>query len=147
MERERDSPNTRLRVILDSNALFVPLQFKIDIFQGLKTLLNRNYESILLSPVLAEIERLARESSPEVRKNACFALTLTSRCKLVRVEESSGTSTDEIIAKTAQGWNCPVFTNDRQLRKRLRNINVPVIYVRQKARLAIDGRITLCSSL
>ncbi|RLI16819.1 nucleotide-binding protein, partial [Candidatus Bathyarchaeota archaeon] len=34
-----------------------------------------------------------------------------------------------------------VFTNDRNLRKRLRNINVPVIYVRQKSRLEIDGRL------
>jgi rRNA-processing protein FCF1 len=34
-----------------------------------------------------------------------------------------------------------VFTNDRQLRNRLRDINVPVIYVRQKSRLEIDGRL------
>jgi rRNA-processing protein FCF1 len=39
----------------------------------------------------------------------------------------------------ARKCDCPVFTNDRKLRQRLRNINVPVIYVRQKSRLEIDG--------
>ena len=45
-----------LKVILDSNALFVPLEFKIDIFEELKRLLNRNVEFILLSPVKHELE-------------------------------------------------------------------------------------------
>jgi rRNA-processing protein FCF1 len=49
--------------------------------------------------------------------------------------------TDEVIVKTAKAWNSPVFTNDRQLRKKLRDISVPVIYVRQKSRLEIDGLI------
>jgi rRNA-processing protein FCF1 len=33
-----------LKVILDSNALFVPLQFKIDVFNDLKRLLNRSFD-------------------------------------------------------------------------------------------------------
>ena len=49
--------------------------------------------------------------------------------------------TDDVIVKVAKAWNSPVFTNDRQLRKRLRDISVPVIYVRQKSRLEIDGLI------
>jgi rRNA-processing protein FCF1 len=43
--------------------------------------------------------------------------------------------------KIAKEWGSPVFTNDRLLRKRLRDISVPVIYVRQKSRLEIDGMI------
>jgi rRNA-processing protein FCF1 len=136
-------PNKKLlKVILDSNALFVPLQFKIDIFEELRTLLDRNFEPILLSPVKHELERLADKSSPKMRKNASFALKLAEKCKLVNINEEEGvTSPDEAIIKAAQNWSCPVFTNDRVLRKRLRDINVPVIYVRQKSRLEIDGRI------
>ena len=39
------------KVIMDSNAFFVPLQFKIDIFNELDRLLNRRFELILISPV------------------------------------------------------------------------------------------------
>jgi rRNA-processing protein FCF1 len=130
-----------IKVILDSNALFVPLQFKIDIFEELKTLLDRNFEPLLLLQVKRELERLAKEGSPKMRKKASFALGLAEKCKLVEVNNEIVSSSDEAIIQVAKKWKCPVFTNDRVLKKRLRDINVPVIYVRQKSRLEIDGRI------
>jgi hypothetical protein len=130
-----------LKVILDSNALFVPLQFKIDIFEELKTLLKRNFEPILLLPVRRELERLADKGSPKMRKNALYALKLAEKFKLVNVNEEGMVSPDDVIVKLAKEWCCPVFTNDKRLRKRLRDINVPVIYVRQKSHLEIDGRV------
>jgi rRNA-processing protein FCF1 len=130
-----------LKVILDSNALFVPLQFKIDIFSDLERLLNRNFELILLSPVKRELETLAEGVSPKMRKNAFYALKLAEKCKYVEVSASALAFTDDIIVKVAKEWDSPVFTNDRQLKKRLRDISVPVIYVRQKSRLEIDGMI------
>jgi hypothetical protein len=129
-----------IKVILDSNALFVPLQLKIDILQELKTLLNRNYELVLLKPIQQELDRLAKEGSPQTRKKASYALKLAEKCTIVSVNEDTA-SPDDIILETAGKWKCLVFTNDRELRKKLRNINVPVIYVRQKSRLEIDGRL------
>ena len=129
----------RLKVIVDSNALFVPLQLKIDVFSDLERLLNRNFELILLSPVKRELEALAEKGSPMMRKNARYALKLAEKCKYVEVESSASTHADDIIVKIAKEWSSPVFTNDRQLKKRLRDISVPVIYVRQKSRLEIDG--------
>ena len=134
------SARKTIRIVLDSNALFVPIQLKIDIFQELKTLLNRNFELILLKPIQRELERLAREGSPQMQKKASYALKHAEKCKIVSVKEDAA-SPDDIILQTAIKWNCPVFTNDRDLRKKLRNINVPVIYVRQKSRLEIDGRL------
>jgi len=130
-----------LKIILDANALFVPLQFKIDIFEELKTLLNVNFEPILLSPIRRELEKIAEKGPPKMRKNASYALTLAEKCRLFEVNEKFVASPDNAVVQMAKDWNCPVFTNDRELRKRLRNINVPVIYVRQKSRLEIDGRI------
>ena len=127
-----------LKVIVDSNALFVPFQFKIDIFEELKTLLNRNSELILLSPIREELEKIANKGSPKMRKQASSALKLAEKCTLYKCGFAG--SPDDTIVKMAREWNCLVFTNDKELRKRLRNINVPVIYVRQKSKLGIDGR-------
>jgi rRNA-processing protein FCF1 len=131
-----------LKVILDSNALFVPLEFKIDIFEELKRLLNRNVEFVLLSPVKRELEMLATKDSPKIRREALFALKIAEKCKYVPVENDEGLTTDDAIARIARKWNSPVFTNDIQLKKKLRDISVPVIYVRQKSRLDIDGLIS-----
>jgi rRNA-processing protein FCF1 len=133
--------NEPLKVILDSNALFVPLEFKIDIFEELGQLLKRNAEFILLSPVKQELEVLAAGESPKIRRQASFALHLAEKCKLVAVEDL-GETTDDVIIRVAKNWNSPVFTNDRALKRRLRDISVPVIYLRQKSRLDIDGLIS-----
>ncbi|MBS7633850.1 DNA-binding protein [Candidatus Bathyarchaeota archaeon] len=130
-----------LRILLDSNALLVPFQLKIDIFEELKALLKMNFEAVLLSPVHAELEELAKTSSPKTRRDFTLALELAKKCRLVKIHSEETESTDDIIIKIASKWKAPVFTNDKHLKKRLRDINVPVIYVRQKSKLEIDGRI------
>lgn len=130
-----------IRILLDSNAFFVPINFKIDIFYELKKLVDRNYELILISPVKKELEMLVKKKSQKNSKIATFALKLSSECKLVEIKKPKEMLTDDIIIATAKEWKSIVFTNDRELKRRLRNISVPVIYVRQKSFLAIDGRI------
>jgi uncharacterized protein len=131
-----------LKVILDSNALFVPLQFRIDIFEEIKRLLNRNVEFVLLSSVKRELEMLATKDSPKIRREALFALKLAEKCKYVPVENDGELTVDDAIVRVAKKWSSPVFTNDIQLKRKLRDISVPVIYVRQKSRLDIDGLIS-----
>jgi uncharacterized protein len=131
-----------LKVIVDSNALYVPLEYKIDIFTELETLLCRNFQLILLSPVKRELEILAQKSSPQTRRNAAFALTLAEKLTYVKVYELPNEPTDNAILRIAKQWNAPVFTNDKQLKRKLRDISTPVIYVRAKTRLQLEGLIT-----
>jgi rRNA-processing protein FCF1 len=131
-----------IKVIVDSNALFAPLQFKIDVFGELERLLNRRFEMILLSPVKCELELLAEKGSPKTRKMANYALKLSESFIYIKVnDETSTQEVDDQIIRTAAVWKAPVFTNDMHLRQRLRDISVPVIYVRQKSRLEIDGKL------
>lgn len=128
-------------IILDANAFFVPLTFNIDIFEELKKILNRNFELVLLSPTLEELERISICGSPKMRKQAENALRLTQKCRVLNVPHRDETPVDDLIVRVASNQKYAVFTNDRQLRNRLRDINVPVVYVRQKSRLEIDGRL------
>jgi uncharacterized protein len=121
--------------------LFVPLEFKIDIFVEVECLINRNLNFVLLSPVKRELERLASKDSHKLSKEASYALKLAEKCQFVTVDNDEKLRTDDIIVKVAKAWNSPVFTNDSELRRRLRDISVPVIYLRQKSRLEIDGLI------
>jgi len=136
------SKNLPLKIIVDSNALFVPLQFKIDVFTDLERILKKNIELILLSPVKNELEMLTKKNSPDIVKKAKFALSIASKCTYIKVLEKRLEPTDDAILRIAKQWNSPVFTNDKALKKKLRDISVPVIYVRQKSRLEIDGLIS-----
>jgi len=128
-----------LRVVLDSNALFVPLQFRFDVFGELERLLKRRFELVLLSAVKRELEVLAVKGSVKVRRDAGFALGLAGRLRVGEVDVGGSGLTDDVIVEAARELGAVVFTNDKVLRRRLRDISVPVIYVRQKSRLEIDG--------
>lgn len=132
---------TPLKIILDSNAFFVPIYFKIDIFREIKRLLNRNIELILISPIKQELELLVTKDSKKNNRNAALALSLALKCKYIKLDVPKDVLVDDIIVEKASNWKAVVFTNDRMLKKRLRNISVPVVYVRQKSFLEIDGMI------
>lgn len=130
-----------LKVILDSNFLFVPMQFRIDIFEAMKSLLNRNHELIVLSTTSDELQEIAKKGTPKLRRQAEMARKLAERCRMVAVKKGNDETNDDVILRVAKRWNCPVATNDRMLRQRLRDISIPVIYMRQKSRLELEGSI------
>jgi len=127
-----------VKVILDSNFLFVPFQFRIDIFKQLEDLLGKS-EPIILSATLKELESLAKRQSIKMRRHAAAALDMAKKCSIVEVELEPYESYDDVILRTAKKWGCPVATNDTNLRKRLREARVTTIYLRQKSRLEVEG--------
>ena len=128
------------RVILDSNFLFIPFQFQIDVLEELKNLLGKS-EPVVLSTTLEELKNLAREKSEKTRRRALLALKIAEKCAIVSVEKDPAETYDDVILRKAKEWTCPVATNDRNLRKRLRKEAIPTIYVRQRKKLELEGYI------
>lgn len=126
---------------MDSSFLFIPCQFNVDIFEELAKIINRQFEPIILSPTYKELQRITESQSTKLRRQATFALGVTQKCRQIDAERHEGESHDDIIVRVSTELNYCVATNDRALRKRLRRKNVPVIYLRQKSHLAVDGAI------
>lgn len=101
--------------------------------------MKQRYEPILLSPIYEELLMIAEKASPKMRQEVSMALKLIEKCQVVNVEQKVDETRDDVIVRLASEWKCPVATNDRVLRKRLRHINVPVIYLRQKSHLEMEG--------
>ncbi len=129
-----------LRVILDSNFLFIPLQFHVDVFEELERITGKRLEPILLSPVYEEVRAIAAKGG-KLGKLAAAALKYAEKLRCVGAEVRSGESVDDLILRVASEWDCPVATNDRELRKRLICAKVTVIYLRQRSHLEVRGRI------
>jgi len=134
-------PGARLtvKVILDTNFLFIPSQFQIDIFEELENLLNQKVQPIVLSSTYEELKKLVESAPPKIRRQASLALDLARRCEIVDVERLPNETNDDVIVRVAKVFGCPVATNDRTLKRRLRNMKVAVIYLRQKSRLDMEG--------
>jgi rRNA-processing protein FCF1 len=127
-----------VKVILDSNFLMIPFQFNIDIFQEIEYLLQKKVDFIVPSAVKTELTGISSrggEGAPE----ASLALQLASRCRVVEVTLEPQESVDDAIVKASQKLGAVVATTDIDLKKRLRDINVPVVYLREKSKLEVEG--------
>jgi rRNA-processing protein FCF1 len=127
-----------VKVILDANFLMIPFQFHIDVFQEIEYLLQKKVDFIVPSSVKLELTNISSrggEGAPE----ASLALQLASRCRVVEVGLQPGETVDDAIVKAAQKLSAVVATNDLELKKRLRDINVPVVYLRDKSKLEVEG--------
>lgn len=138
MPETRDEP---VKVILDANFFFVASQFNVDVFRELENLLNQRFEPILLSSTQKELKGLSKSNSLKKEKQAQLALRLAEKCHFVAVERILEETYDDIIFRVATDWKSPVATNDRELRKRLRKVGLPVIFLRQKKRLVMEGAV------
>jgi len=117
----------------------VPGRFRVDIFEEIEKLLGTKFEGIILSPVLAELESLRISKSAKNTKMVNLALEFAKKLKTVRVKLGQNENVDDVILRFAKKIGCPVATNDKKLKKRLRDIKVPVIYLRQQSRILMEG--------
>lgn len=136
------SESLPIRIILDSNFFFIPIQFRLDIFRELENVSKNKVEPILLRPVYGELKKLSLQEGMK-GKLAEMAVICAETLNILEIEPKSGETVDDLILRLASTWKCPVATNDRALRKKLKKNNITVIFLRQKQRLEIDGNIML----
>ena len=118
-----------MKVIIDTNALMIPVQFNVDIFEELKRL---GYDRYLVpKAVLNELEALVKKAKGSDKVAAKVAHSLGEKCEIVN---QTGIA-DDVIIEFANKLNSAVLTNDIELKKRLIDKNITVIYLRQKTHL------------
>jgi len=127
-----------VKVILDSNFLMIPFQFNIDVFQEIEYLLQKKTDFIVPSAVKTELTTISARGG-EGAAEASLALQLASRCRVVEVALEPNETVDDAIFKAAQKLGAVVATTDIELKQRLRSINVPVVYLREKSKLEVEG--------
>lgn len=135
----KSKTNKCTRIILDTNFLFVPIQFGVNIFEEFQRIVGNFVKCIVLSVVIDELMLLRNKAAPSFRRDVEFVLSLASKCKIVTIEHKPERTIDEAIYRFAMKSGYPVATNDSELRKRLKDKGIPVIYVRQRTHLEIDG--------
>jgi hypothetical protein len=128
-----------LKIIFDTNFLFIPFQFKVDIFEGIESVLETRVEGIVLSPVYDELRKMAKGGRPKIRKMAKLALELAERCHIIEVDRSPDKTIDDVIVEEAKKLGCIVATNDRALLRKLREQGIPRIYLRQRKKIVVEG--------
>jgi uncharacterized protein len=137
------------RVIVDTNMLLVPGQFKVDIFTELDRIMEEPYEIAILKGTLDELQKIALSKGQdgqaaklgmmlvEHQRKRDFAASSTSNCKGLKIIQGSNQYVDDAIVEIAEDEF--VATNDSGLKRRLLEKGVRVIYLKQSQHLAISA--------
>jgi len=126
------------KVLLDTSMLMMIAEKRMDVFRQIETALRGKVDFMTPKMVLEELSRISQEKSQRGRR-ARLALKLAEKSKLGLTNPIAGESTDDYLTRLAREIGGIIATGDAELRERLRNANMPVIYVRKDSRLAVEG--------
>ena len=118
--------NLMQTVVLDTNALLMPFEIKINLDLALRDLLGE-VRIVVPGPLVGELKHLDH-------RYAKAALALARKYEIIPTEYTGDNAVIELAYRTG-GY---VLTNDKELRRRLRKEGVPIIYLRSGTHLAID---------
>ena len=131
------------QVILDTNFLAVPAQFGVDIFSETERVIERRVEFVLLESTVKEIELKGGLGAGRTEMYIFrIAKDLIQRCKVVKVPESlAAMSVDDQLLEYAISVKGALATNDRELRMKARERGIPVLLLRGKKRVVLEGSV------
>jgi rRNA-processing protein FCF1 len=122
------------KILLDTNFLLVPYQFGMDVFKGVRDVVEGEYSFVVPTGVVGELEKLSKGRGKEGAA-ARFGLKLLSLREHESVESSG--DVDGWILEYAKKEGAIVATNDRALREKLKRKRVKVLSLLSRARIGI----------
>ncbi len=115
------SKDNKVKVVLDTNFLMIPGQFKVDIFEEIKKLMDHPYELCIFKETIDELNKIASTNNKH-KTAAKIALKLIKQKNLKSLENSFKKGEiyiDDIILNSVDE-HMIVCTQDRELKKTLK---------------------------
>ncbi|MFH0867769.1 MAG: DNA-binding protein [Candidatus Woesearchaeota archaeon] len=125
------------KILLDTNFLLIPYQFKVDIFTNIGKLATFKYGLFVLDKSVEELKNIVVTQRGKDRDAAKIALKLIAIKDVKVINTKSSKRTDDLIIELSSKDGYIVATQDKDLKRRLINHNVRVIVLKQKKVLAI----------
>lgn len=122
------------KIILDTNMLLVPSQFKVDVFNEIKEIVEGEIAFIITNSIKRELEKISKSGSKD-SPAAKVALDMIEKND-VEIVNAKGKNTDEEIVNLVDK-NIIVATNDKLLQKKLKDKGTKIIYLRSKKKLEL----------
>ena len=131
----------KVKVVVDTNFLLTMAQGVIAP-SSLNDVINASYELITTDAVVKELEAISKGEDLLARE-AGFALKLLERLGVQVLRVKAGSADESILTLAKElvqnGDRVVVATNDKNLRRSVRRLGVPTLYLREEGlRLEID---------
>ena len=125
-------------IILDTNFLMIPWQFKVDIFSEFERICNFNYRLCVYEQSFGELKNIIQNQSGKDKKAAQFALKLI-KLKNIKILKSEKKDVDSLILENFDE-NSIIATQDFILKRKLLEKGASIAILRQKKYLQLLER-------
>jgi len=129
-----------VKVIIDTNFLLIPAQFKVDIFDEIDRILSEKPELFIIDKTIGELNNILKTQKGKHKAAAKLALALLDKYPLQQLatpETERHLNVDNLILKRVKTDKFLVATQDMALKQKLKADNVRMIVLRQKKFLKI----------
>ena len=126
-----------MQIILDTNFLLIPAQFKVDIFSEIERICDFPYKIYILEQSIDELNKIILEQKGKNKAAAKLALQLIKQKGLNTIGISKKDSVDNILANLPEK-DYIVATQDIELKRRLKAKNIKIITLRNKKYLQFE---------
>lgn len=126
------------KVILDTNFLLIPGEFKIDIFTEIRCLVDFSYKFFIIDKTIDELNKIIEDEKSKVkdRENAKIALELIKLKEIGKIKSDKRYVDDAIVKKSDE--DTVVATSDKELKRRLKKKGIKIIFLKKKQFLALE---------
>ena len=124
------------KIILDTNFLLIPYQFKVDIFSEIERIADFKYELCVIDKTIDELKKIIEKQKGKDRKAAILGLIMLEQkgAKLIKTKEKK--DVDTLILNTAKKGYI-VATQDAELKRKLKKAGISHIVLKGKSHLEL----------
>ncbi|XRP97736.1 PIN domain-containing protein [Methanocaldococcus sp. 16A] len=128
------------KIVPDTNFLIYVFKHKINFDYEIERAINSKFEIVILSPVKEELEKLLRSGDLKGKEKLAINLAL-AKIKNYKLINHEGYADEAILNYAKENENVIVATNDKELKEKLIENNIPVMVVRQKKYFEVFGMV------
>ena len=121
------------KIILDTNFLLIPAQFRVDIFEEIKRIADFPYQLCILDKTIDELKKIQKEQRGKHKAAVRLALQLVRRKPVKVIKTTSNKLVDDLLVEHSKK-GAIIATQDIGLKRRLKK---PYIVLRQKKYLTL----------
>lgn len=124
------------RIILDTNFLLIPEQFKVDIFEEIRRISNFRYQLYIIDKSVDELNNITEKGKSKDKSAAKLALKLIKFKKIKKIKTSGSKHVDDLMLGLVKKEDI-VATQDIELKQKLKKKGIAIIILRQRKYLCI----------
>ena len=118
-----------MKILLDTNFLVTSIKFRIDFFSEIERICDFRYNLVIIDKTIGELKKINN-----IESKIALKLIKNKKVNIVKTKEGK---VDDLILNIADK-DYIIATQDKELRRRLRDKNIRLLTIRQKKYLSLN---------